>query len=91
MEMTKRNEFHSFFPFFHTRLLVSSKRTREERHHSNSPRASCNFLSSASRSVLLCLLRTPRALMTSLLARAAEVSGRSFAGWRNSGREKGNE
>lgn len=47
-------------------------------------RASCSFLSSASRSVLLCLLRTPRALMTSLLAKAAEVSGRSFAGWRNS-------
>lgn len=47
-------------------------------------RASCSFLSSASLSVLLCLLRTPRALMTSLLAKAAEVSGRSLAGWRNS-------
>lgn len=52
------------------------------------PRASCSFLSSASRSVLLCLLRTPRALMTSRLAKAAEVSGRSFAGWRNSGGKK---
>ena len=57
----------------------------------NSPRASRSFLSSASRSVLLCLLRTPRALMTSLLARAAEVSGRSFAGWRNSEWEKRRE
>lgn len=87
MKMTKKMSccfFFLFFFFFNACNIVSSKGTREEHHPFNSPRASCSFLSSASRSVLLCLLRTPRALMTSLLARAAEVSGRSFAGWRNS-------
>lgn len=78
--------WRSLFSFFSIGLLVDP--CGPQTTIVNSPRASCSFLSSASRSVLLCLLRTPRALMTNLLARAAEVSGRSFAGWRNSGEKK---